>query len=174
MIWYVLVSEIPNESFLSHVGAISYCYHEDWRTVRGELLDLVIREDLTSGDFIHGLYIQDLGFGLPCVGLLVSWIPSLFDVLGVELLKLVLYYLGLGILCGCDPVLYGIMFIGLFLVYNGEYSRARFWDWESRTIFFVGPMSIISHDGPLFVCFGRVYVCVYCGYLQCVVLFFGV
>ena len=41
---YVLVSEIPNESFLSHVRAISYCYHEDWRIVRGELLDLVMRE----------------------------------------------------------------------------------------------------------------------------------
>ena len=39
----VLVSEIPNESFLSHVRAVSYSYHEDWRIVRGELLDLVMR-----------------------------------------------------------------------------------------------------------------------------------
>ena len=32
--------------------------------------------------------------------LLISRIPFLFDVLGVELFKLVLSYLGLGILCG--------------------------------------------------------------------------
>ena len=92
--------------------------------------------------------------GLVCDGLLISLIPSLFDVLGVELLKLVLCYLGLGILygffpavrivelgllwlwcvttwdsfrdfrvfLGWDPVLYRIVFVGLFPVYKGGYS----------------------------------------------------
>ena len=50
---YVLVSEIPNKSFLSHVRAVSYSYHEDWRIVRGELLDPVVRERSISGDFTH-------------------------------------------------------------------------------------------------------------------------
>ena len=90
--------------------------------------------------------------GLVCDGVLISLIPSLFDVLGVEVLKLVLCYLGLGILYGffaavrivelgflrlCvtpwdffsdvrvflwrDPVLYRIVFVGLFLVYEGGY-----------------------------------------------------
>ena len=103
---YVLFSEIPYESFLSHVTAVSYCYHEDWRVVYVGLLDLVMSGGWVSGDFIYGLFIQDLGFrppyvcGLVCDGLLISRIPSLFDVLVVELLKLVRRYLGLSILYG--------------------------------------------------------------------------
>ena len=136
---YVSIPKIPNALFLSHVKAVSYCYHEDWRIICCGLFDLVM-----SGGCIWELYIQDLGSGPPYVyrlvcgvfmlmvitcsmtrvdfvgrrgivvtydGLLISRIPFLFDVLGVELLKLVRCYLGLSILYG--------VFAGVRIVKSG-------------------------------------------------------
>ena len=142
--------------------------------------------------------------GLDCDGLLISLVPSLFDVLGVEVLKLVLCYLGLGILYGffaavrivelgflrlCvtpwdffsdvrvflgrDPVLYRIVFVGLFLVYEGGYPRVCLRDRESHNVFSGMPVNTFSNDGPPFVCFGWVCVCAHCDCLKRVVLFSG-
>ena len=66
-----------------------------YRLVCGALRLMVIICSVTRVDFVGRR-----GIVVTYDGLLISRIPFLFDVLGVELLKLVRYYLGLNILYG--------------------------------------------------------------------------
>ena len=102
------------------------------RLVLGVFRPVVIICSMPQVDFV-----ERRGIVVTYDGLLISRIPFLFDVLGVELLKLVLRYLGLSILYG--------FFAGVRIVKSGLLWLWCVNPWDS----FYGFRALLGYDPAL-------------------------